>query len=282
MYILPELETEYKEKIDSGKNYLLNKKIVVVGLTRNSANQITSTVNRIAELHQYCKNLSCFLYENNSTDNTVDVLKQYRDSSHDYTSFQFYTEDLKINHTPLPRSTNKCRLFAYARNICKNFVNTYYSDYDYVIVIDPSFKFISLDGILNSFGWFNSHYDDIDAIAGFKFKETPDKILSNEDDWSYRNGYWDDLSKRYVMSNIFKQDPMLWFKYWIPPIGSAPIKVNSAFGGCCIYKTSKYAVGEYQDYDCDHVTFHKSIDFELTPFNIYANPSQIILQSSIN
>jgi hypothetical protein len=277
MYILPEFQKEYEEKIDLGKQYINNKKIVIVGLARNQSDTLISCLNQLGELHQLCKTLSCFIYENNSTDSTYSLLTDYRDSKNDYTNFHFYSETLETNEHCLPRSVDKCRIMSYARNLSKNFVQTYYSYYDYVIVVDTNFRQININGILNSFGWFFKHYDNIDAIGGFKFAKNSEnnKELINLDDWCYRFGHWEDTTKRFIMSsNNFDYNPMLWFSKWIPLVGAAPIKVNSVFGGICIYKTDKYLSGQYEDYDADHVTFHKSIDFKNPPFNIYANPSQ--------
>jgi hypothetical protein len=70
-------------------------------------------------------------------------------------------------------------------------------------------------------------------------------------------------------------DPMIWFGFWIPPTGSFPIEVNSAFGGCCIYRSSVYFQADYAFLDCEHVCFHynlyanKNINFSLV-----LNPSQ--------
>lgn len=277
MFILPEFKKEHEDKIELGKKYLDNKKIVIVGLTKNQETTLTSCLDQLSELHQFCKTLSCFIYENNSNDSTHSILTDYRDSKNNYTNFHFYSEKLDIKEDSLPRSVDRCRIMSYGRNLCKNFVQTYYSYYDYVIVADTNFKQNNMDGILNSFGWLATHYDNIDAIGGFKFsRDTHTKELINADDWSYRFGHWEDVTKRFIMSNSFDYNPMLWFTKWIPLIGAAPIKVNSVFGGLCIYKTQKYLTGQYEDYDCDHVTFHKSIDFTNTPFNIYANPSQYI------
>jgi hypothetical protein len=72
---------------------------------------------------------------------------------------------------------------------------------------------------------------------------------------------------------------MLWFGFWIPPKGSAPIKINSGFGGMAIYKTKFYLIGNYSGVDCEHVTFHYDIVNKNSKFNLFLNPSQVMLMS---
>ena len=70
---------------------------------------------------------------------------------------------------------------------------------------------------------------------------------------------------------------MYWFQWWLPIPGSPPIKVNSAFGGCCIYKTDKYLSGRYNGSNCEHVTLHGDIFVNNEgQFNLFANPSMVM------
>jgi hypothetical protein len=64
-----------------------------------------------------------------------------------------------------------------------------------------------------------------------------------------------------------------WKHQWIPPCGSPPIPVRSAFGGLTIYRTAQYLSGKYDGADCEHVTFHKSIADHYGD-GLYLNPSQ--------
>jgi hypothetical protein len=72
-------------------------------------------------------------------------------------------------------------------------------------------------------------------------------------------------------------DPMLWFGFWIPPVGCSPIIVNSAFGGCGIYRSSMYFLEDYDDKDCEHVCFHYNLSKENPLFKLVLNPSQRML-----
>ena len=60
---------------------------------------------------------------------------------------------------------------------------------------------------------------------------------------------------------------MVWFHLWHPPVGSPPVRFNSAFGQLAVYRAGHYMAGKYDGGDCEHVAFHKSLggDFFLNP-----------------
>jgi hypothetical protein len=63
-----------------------------------------------------------------------------------------------------------------------------------------------------------------------------------------------------------------WKHMWIPPVGSPPVPVCSAFGGLAIYDTYAYLRGQYDGTDCEHVPFHRTIK-ERTGGQMYLDPS---------
>ena len=166
------------------------------------------------------------------------------------------------------------------RNTLKDYVKTNFSDYDYSVVIDTDFQDFSIDGVLNSFGWLHNQ-NHISAICGNSFEIQPflhsDKpSLCNYDSWAFRSSWWEDL-ERGELTDVYNYNPMLWFGMWILPRGSLPIKINSGFGGLCIYRTPYYISGQYFGDDCEHVTFHYNISANTDDFDMYLNPSQIML-----
>jgi len=70
-----------------------------------------------------------------------------------------------------------------------------------------------------------------------------------------------------------------WGFQWLPPVGSPPVLVASAFGGMCIYRTDAYLKGTYDGvHDVEHVPFHQSIA-KATGQHLYLNPSQRMLMN---
>jgi hypothetical protein len=121
-------------------------------------------------------------------------------------------------------------------------------------------------------------------MAGFSYTFKPLTITGhyayniwNYDSWAYRESWWRDLELEPVYSSLQNYPKMLWFGLRVLPKGVFPTKINSAFGGMVVYKMKDYLIGEYDHYDCEHVTFHRSISTKNKSFNLFINPSQIML-----
>lgn len=280
--ILPEFEQLYFDKIELGKNFIKDKKIIILGLVRNLENSLYDNVVSISMISKYCSNISFFLYENDSIDNTVNVLKKCK---LEIKNFNYLSDTLNLRsfgHQTLEsklelKSTERTLSLAKHRNVCLSYVRDNSNKFDFVIVMDMDFEKFSLDGILNSFGWFSENYADALVGTSLQFKNlfsSEQKNLWNYDCWAYRGSWWEDLQK---YSNNYGYDPMLWFGFWQLPIGSKPIQVNSAFGGIGIYKTEDIISVEYDGYDCEHVCLHKNLQNKYPKYKLCINPSQLML-----
>jgi hypothetical protein len=271
--IYPEFQDSYIHICDIGEKYIANKKIVVTGICRNVGHCLEQNIIELNSLTKYGANIEYFIYENDSTDNTKDILSKLGSNER----FNFTSQDLSLPHFGSLKSLERTSNLAKHRNRCLEYIKQYHNNTDFVIVVDLDFSKISINGILHSFGIFSQNYLFVDAIAGnsFEIKKHNDgqQNIWNYDCWAYRGNWWDDLYK-HTEYNMF--DPMLWFGLWHPLIGSPPPQVNSAFGGCCIYKTQKYILGKYEGYDCEHVCFHKYLS-KNHGLNLFLNPAQIML-----
>lgn len=280
--ILPEFEQLYFDKIELGKNFIKDKKIIILGLVRNLENSLYDNIVSISTISKYCSNISFFLYENDSIDNTANVLKKckseiknfnYLSDTLNLRSFDHKTIESKLELKSIERTLN----LAKHRNMCLSYLRDKHDKFDFVIVMDMDFEKFSLDGILNSFGWFSENYADALVGTSLQFKHlftSEHKDLWNYDCWAYRGSWWEDLQK---YSNHHSYDPMLWFGFWQLPIGSKPIQVNSAFGGIGIYKTEDILSVEYDGYDCEHVCLHKNLKDKYPNYKLCINPSQLML-----
>lgn len=280
--ILPEFEKEYFNKINLGKVFIQNKQIIILGLVRNLSHVLYENISSITNLCFYSPRIHFFLYENDSTDSTVSVLKKCKK---DFPNFKYKSDSLNLksfDHTTIVsklelKSTERTQNLAKHRNTCLSYVKNNFSQSDFTIVMDMDFAKFSLDGLLNSFGWLSENHADGLVGNSFEIKNLFDnntQNLWNYDCWAYRGSWWDDLQK---YSRNYEYDPMLWFGFWQPPIGSEPIPVNSAFGGIGIYKTQHYTSVEYDGYDCEHVCFHKNLKKKHPNYKLCINPSQMML-----
>lgn len=275
LYPSPEFKNNYNEIVEHGEQHLAQHSIVIAGLVRNLEKELEKNITKLIAFGKKAKHYKIVLFENDSTDNTKEILSQL---SKNNDNIIVRMETFNRKQFGQTRETERTEALAEYRNQLLNTIKEQYSDYDYVVVTDTDFVDFSLSGCYNSFGWLGRH-PDVDAIAGNSFElkkvfspDGPDSLW-NYDSWAYRPSWW-----TYTLSSTFvNYDPMLWFGIWIPPVGSSIFAVNSAFGGMCIYKTKMFISGEYSGYDCEHVTFHYSLVKNNTTFKLYLNPSQVML-----
>lgn len=261
--IFPEFETDYLSYTELGKKAAKDLTLCVTGILRNVEKNLSSKLDHISEFDNLFKNVTYFFYENDSTDNTKNILSRWAVSGNNR---NIICEKIGANHPcgPSSKSTERTTALASYRNKCKNWIKEN-TDTDLVCVIDLDFLSLHIDGLLNSIGWMQNL--DIDAMAGFSYLlDKTTKRLTNYDSWAYRHTWWSD-----------HQQYLGWFLWWHPFVGSKPFKVNSAFGGSTIYKRKYYIDADYDGYDCEHVCFHKNIYTKHNKFNLYVNPTQLMV-----
>ena len=268
------LDSEFKESYNSicdiGKGYAKEKTVCITGLARNVESVINSNLNILDSLKENFKKQYLVVYENDSTDDTPNIIRKWMGNRPDC---YLISENLGSEHPRGPSSKSKIRTEAMSRyrNSSKSYIKDNLQDIDYIIVVDLDFQGLSIAGIINSFGWIKK--DNIDIMAGHSYlpyKINEDKTLetSNYDSWAFRQNWWED-----------RQHLMSWFLFWHPTVGSPPMRVNSAFGGMCIYNSSMYLNTDYEGYDCEHVCFHKNIYLKYPNCNLFVNPSQFMITS---
>ena len=267
----------YKKYVSEGIEFAKDKKIIVAGLCRSAEEYLSDNINYIEYyISKLAKDYKIVLFENDSEDNTKQILKNLNQNNSKIISL---SQDFNRPKFGTVKTKERIQALAEYRTILQKYIKDNYSDYDYVILLDTDFLDLSFSGILNSFGWISKN-NIIDAMAGFSYSFKNFHGLYhiwNYDSWAYREDWWEDLENYPDYPEIQQYPAMTWFGYKVHRRGSKPIKVNSAFGGTCIYKMSDYLLGEYSFEDCEHVIFHKSILDKNKNFKLYANPSQMML-----
>lgn len=265
-----ELEEDYFTRVEIGKEISKNIDVGILSLTRNSSNTLEKNIERVCSLG-FSK--SFYIYENDSTDGTQDILEKLKKNPE--IDFNYRSEILNRRQYGATRHPDRTVRLAEYRNDCLEYARENFSQKDYILVIDLDFSFYSLAGVYHTLSFLEDTH--IDAMAGFSFepKKIQDKIvLWNYDSWAFRLNAW---------TNWYDYcDIAAWFGFWTPMQGSKPIRVNSAFGGSCIYKTQKFLNGIYAGEDCEHVNFHKSLNENNEKFLLYANPSQAMCFNGIS
>lgn len=271
--ISPEFQSLHAEYADYGQNFAKDKSVIFVGLARDLEQTLEASVNRVLSLESMFSNVDVLIIENDSSDKTKDVLAQCYKKHKD--KFSYISNDYGSKKFGTVKDAERTINLAKYRNQYIEHIKKCNKEYDYVIVLDWDFLDFDNSGLLNTFGWIGQ--SDASAMCGISLRyqhvlSQTHKNYWNYDCWAYRGNWWLDKQKE-----IDDCNSMLWFGFWIPPIGSPPIKVNSGFGGMCIYKTSDIIQASYEGYDCEHVCLHKNLSTISDKFRLYINPSQIMI-----
>lgn len=278
-----EFADDYRRRVIDGHAVLSRSRVAVVGLARNCAGALEGNLGRLAELTSICAGWQLHIEANDCTDDTVQVLTDFCQRN---TKATFHYQVL--GHVPFGAEFSGRRTIAMAnhRDACQRWVRSCASDADYVIAIDwDQWGGWNLAGVLNGIGWL-LELPGAYGMASVSLLQS--QTLSMGDDrkahivpawmhydcWALRGigqagCYYDD----------YTTGQGGWKHHWLPPVGSPPALVSSAFGGLTIYRKAAYLKGLYDGTsDCEHVPFHASIE-KATGQHLYLNPSQRCVMS---
>ena len=255
-----EFAETFEDALLSGARIAKRSSVCFVGLARQLGDITSVTCERIEATAKHFNTQCAYIFENDSTDETKEKLAAWKPP------FPAHVEsrNLAREHLPLLRDDKRTTPLAEYRQRCVEFVASLHPLPDYVIAMD-----MDLWG-----GWRNAgiltgiHYLESIPNAACMASVSMAQIPHFNDQWIH----YDAWAHRPHWS--WRQRPEMWFHHYLPPVGAPPIRVNSAFGGLAIYKTSAYITGVYSGIhlglgDCEHVSFHRSMQGDT-----YLNPSQ--------
>jgi len=247
---------------------LYNFSIIVCGCTKNSSSYIEENLAKLYEMNNNIfKDFHFVVYENDSTDNTVNKLETFKKN---HTNFNYISEkDVYKQSNIIQNIQLRPQLIAHGRNMLLKYINKHYSHFDYMIMVD-------LDSVINIFRTnqlkyiFNNDlkwdvltancigkYYDIWALRIYKDVWIPD----------IHNTLWNEVidydcwEKAMMYNNVQKY---VYDNQIIIPVNKPLIPVSSAFGGFGIYKIEKIKNCWYKaivdnKLNCEHVNFHNDM-----------------------
>jgi hypothetical protein len=233
--------------------------IVLVGLARNVSHIIARTASRMEKLGNLFDRYQIYIFENDSSDGTVDELKAWaqRNACMHFTSEQHAAPE----SLPIRCMDRAARMAAY-RAACQAVVRKDFGEHQFVAVIDTDLEGgWSHDGIASTFG-----YSDWDFVGsnGLIYRRSGFRINAtmHYDAWAYRDSldYRPMDTKTVNRIEYHRGEPM--------------VPLPCCFGGLGLYRMPAYLAGEYSGGDIEHVSFHRSIrncGFDRT----FINPDQI-------
>lgn len=251
---------EYKQRVIHGHTIASKSNVLICGIARNVAKNLHYTIARIERLRSYFNNSHVYIYENDSEDNTLDILNK--------TSYTIESERHDISIFDDPKGLMRKIWMAFARNKYIEYASKFClsNRIHYVIILDTDLSGgWSYHGILNSLS-----YDDWDVVGSnsILYQIENDRYMRLfYDSWAFREyGNFEEINDS--RANLFRFER-----------GDSLIQVYSCFGGLAIYKPHfLYSGASYNSEDCDHVTLHSQL-INLG-YKIYLNPSQITLYNN--
>lgn len=241
-----EFAESYLADVRRGRDAAAHASVAIVAICRNAMPWLPQTLRLIEETGAMFREWSAFIYENDSADETKDVLAAWQDGQQRHASLNINGRP-HLNYTTAPVRTHA---LAEYRAACQQFVR--HGDCpDFVIVLDTDpWGGWSVDGVATSV-WQMERDESLYALASYSWGEwgqpmAPKPMAIHYDAFACRWNHW-------------RQRDQQWFHHWHPPVGSPPVEVNSAFGQLAIYDGRLFLRGTYTGEDCEHVTLHRSI-----------------------
>ena len=259
-----EYATAYLTAVESGERAAAITDAVIVGIARDAMPHLTNTLKILDVLSTRFRSCLGYVFENDSTDQTGQVLDEFAAGR---TWFHVEREALGHEDTRGFERSRTERLAEY-RNRCLEWVRENAADTAWTIVLDldPHHGF-SVDGVMTSVhhlaaGISTQAIPRPGGMASYSLYRHGDRVAHYDAYAARPVCYWRD--------NRASAGGYTWFSAFLPPVGSMPQPMNSAFGGLAVYHTPAYLKGRYSGEDCEHVTHHRRMRQE--GYQMFLNP----------
>ena len=272
-----------KEYIE-GKEKMKNSSLSICSIVRDCEINLKNNIPRIELLRTLFKDSEVIVFENDSKDNTLEVLRKWESRS---SKINIFSEILNSSTIPTNSIEHGNRYFskyrigkmATFRNKYLHFLNNNGIKRDYVIIIDLDISNFDIDGIVHSFGT-QTPWDCISAngtsLSSRFVKQYHDSYALIE------SGKLNDIQTELTIR-------LNRIRYSALKTGQVLLEVDSAFGGLAVYKWESIKDLYYSCLDnndvrvqckSEHVGLHKMMK-DKGHNNIYINPSLNVKYRSI-
>ena len=281
VYPLDPFAADFARAYSIGVEAWADADVAIVGLARNCGPRLDANLARLLQLVADCRSWRLHIRTNDNTDDTEAVLVRF---CMDNPKATFHTQTLDRPQFSAEFAGPRTVALAEYRTACQEWVRQHCPDSTYTLVIDwDAWGGWSHAGVMHGVGSLATTTDAY-GMASVSLLEHPVSINDSNgprmssafltyDAWAMRGvgqptNYWDDYTAG--MGG--------WKHHWIPPVGSPPVVVASAFGGMAIYDTQAYLAGTYDGSDCEHVGLHRTIS-QRTGLNLYLDPAMRMIMS---
>jgi hypothetical protein len=272
-----------KEYID-GKELMKNSFVSICSIVRDCQTNLKKNIPRVERLRGLFKNSEVIIFENESKDNTLKILKNWeRESNNVYVLSDNFEDPTIQSHWIRKKGPNfsisSIGKMAFYRNKYMNFLNSHVNQRDFVIVTDLDISNFCIDGIIHSFGT----SIDWDCISANGVSLSSSLIRQYHD--SYALIEYGKLNDKQTKQSIKVNRARFSF---LKP-GMPLVLVDSAYGGLAIYKWESIKDAYYScpinndlgvQCKCEHVGLHMRMK-EKGHTKIFVNPNMMVKYRSI-
>lgn len=255
---------------------MIDKSVAIAALARNCEINLPANIDRIEELRKHFVSSTIFIYENNSTDNTKVLLKDWQKKSE---SVYLKSEDIdessyrtkgKIGKLYRGTDEGRIRKMCDCRNKLIDMIQ-YHGQYDYVIFMDIDIKKFSVEGIVRSIenapeDWgalfancYVTYWNGNQSIDSHMHYDMFAYLKKGKNLQDIKHNDLNPFKRSYIANRLYHNI-----------CNSSYLECESAFGGLGIYKGdmidgNKYELftpvswGETNSTLCEHILFNIKI-----------------------
>lgn len=236
--------------------------ISVYSLWRDSEPHIYNTLSQLEKLESLDYDFEYFFYENDSKDNTVEILSNWISSR----KGKFVHENIKAKKFVSDGSFDRMSFLTECRNKCKGLGKS--STSKYCLLIDSDIKFNN-DNFIQQINLLNQLEDAVAITPNVRQINVPDLMYKVSPDSFYDlHALRDSDNQRGI---YFTDCPFIKSKDRLDWVLKKPIKCCSSFGGFFILLNEHFQKSEWStNGDCEHIQFCEKL---LKFGNIYLDPA---------
>ena len=273
------------EEISAGKALMRNSSVSICSIVRDCEVNLKKNIPRVELLRSLFKESEIVVFENDSIDNTREILKTWEKESK---NIHVFTDTFGSITIPSKKSIKgnpfysipRIEKMVFYRNKYMTFLNTQGLKRDFVIIIDLDISGFETDGVASSFGA-TTDWDCISANG---------TSVSSRFKRQYHDAYalieYDKLNQVQTEQSIkLNRIRFSWLRSGMPLF-----PVDSAYGGLAVYKWSSikdiyysYLLNDDIRVQCksEHVGLHKKMK-ENGFGKIFINPSMNVRYRSVS
>ena len=279
----------FNEYVAVGLKNMARSTVVICCIVRDCGDALQANIPQIEELRKKFRDSRVIIVENDSKDNTKEVLSNWLKST---TGLTVISHDYHVNPLPVKKADqtpstfftrHRIALMAGYRNQYLDAIEKLDIVPDYMIVLDADVDSFSLKGVCNSFGqpirWDAITANGIGVIRAYGGMY---RYYVYYDAYALRKS--EEFRPQTINTMVYTQHIFTGLTRGMPMI-----RVSSAFSGMAIYrmeavKGARYVCDENFDPEvnvlCEHVGFHRQMF--LNGFGrIFLNPSLELVYETI-